>query len=1027
MFRSAAAALHRHRLPTLALALALGACGTAKTSDTSGALSDVTEDLTDVPSGADVNTSDNGGDLSVADGSSSDAATVETDASGEEIASDVAAGTDTADTGAGGCEFPANPLPGESGSTCKTANDCDSGACIDGPTGKICTSACSACCPTGFKCEPFTGSGGDSVQVCLPKWNALCRPCLTDAECGALGKDSLCVAYAGGTGSFCGGACGDSSDCPGDFTCQDAQGEKGAGKQCVRTKSECSCSPQATAAGAQTVCKHSNGAGTCSAARKCTLAGLEACSAPTPATETCGNATDDNCNGQTDENGASGCTPLWIDGDADGDGKLGSASQCQCAPSGLYTAISATDCDDANKAANGSAIEVCDGIDNNCDGKTDEGCDDDGDGWCDADMAVVGDPVVCKKGKKDCDDASATVNPGVPEVCGNGVDDDCDGLTDSGPNVLGCVPFYSDGDGDGYGVGDPVCECGAKGIYTATKTGDCADSDPNIHPGATEHCGNQKDDNCNGLVDEANATGCSDFYVDLDGDGFGAATPTCLCAADAGHTALKGGDCDDSALGINPAAPETCNGVDDNCNGTVDEMAAVGCTTYFVDGDGDGFGNPSTGLCLCQKTPLNTTSIGGDCNDDATTAHPGAAEICDGMDNNCDGVTDEANATGCVAYYADGDNDSWGDGAKNACLCGGNAAFKVIKLGDCDDADAAINPAAKEVCDGVDNNCVDGIDEAGAQGCSAFYRDHDGDKFGAIADSQCLCAASGEYSASQSGDCNDGDAAINPGAKEICNGKDDDCDGVKDPKDAGGCVPYFVDADTDGYGVSGVSQCQCGADGAFSATLSGDCNDGNAQVNPGKAEVCGNGVDDNCSGGTDEGCGPVCANGVAYDFNASSQGWTLGSGWGWATWLTLYGGSALTWFTAGAGYPSAPTGSSASIQLLVPNGLKTITIYATLQNVLSSYCSSYVSGVCVPAYVIDADATFAASLGANKVSIGPYATYLTQDARKQQLVINVDPAMWNTTQTLAITVTTPNASVSIQGGYAFDNVTWTCQ
>ncbi len=958
MFRCATAALDRHRLPALALAMALGACGTPKASELAGALADVTEALTDVPSAADVTTGDHGGDLSVVDNSGSDATALGTDASGGDSASDVTAGTDIADTGAAGCEFPANPLPGESGSTCKTANDCDSGACIDGPTGKICTSACSACCPTGFKCAPFTGSGGDAIQVCLPKWNALCRPCLTDAGCGALGKDSLCVAYAGGTGSFCGGPCGDDSDCPGDFSCQGAQGEKGAGQQCVRTTGACSCSPQAIAAGAQTVCKHSNSAGTCSAARKCTLAGLEACSAPTPATETCGNATDDNCNGQTDENGASGCTTLWSDGDGDGDGKLGSAAQCQCAPSGLYTAITATDCDDSNKAANGSAIEVCDDVDNNCDGMTDEGCDDDGDGWCDADMAVVGDPVVCKKGKKDCDDASATVNPGVPEVCGNGVDDDCDGLTDSGPNVLGCVPFYGDGDGDGYGAGDPVCQCAAKGSYSATTTGDCADSNPDISPAATE----------------------------------------------------------------------TCNGLDDNCNGTVDEAGALGCATYFIDGDGDGFGNSLTGLCLCQTTALNTTSIGGDCNDGATSAHPGAAEMCDGLDNNCDGFTDEANATGCMVYYADADNDSWGDGTKSACLCGGNAAFNASKLGDCDDGNAAIYPAAKEVCDGVDNNCADGTDEAGAQGCSAYFRDQDGDKFGASADFQCLCASSGEYNVSQSGDCNDGDPAINPGAKEICNGKDDDCDGVKDPKDAGGCVPYFVDADIDGYGVSGVSQCQCGADGAFNATLSGDCNDGNAQVNPGKVELCGNSVDDNCNGGTDEGCGPVCANGIAYDFNASSQGWTLASGWGLANWLTLYGGSALTWFTPGFGYASAPTGASASIQLLVPNGLKTITIYATVQNVLSDYCASYASGVCVQTgYVVDADATFSASLGVNKVSIGPYTTHLILDARKQQLVINVDPAMWNTTQTLAITVTTPNTSVSSYGGYAFDNVTWTCQ
>ncbi len=897
----------------LALCLGLAACGQPAAKANSGDTPDTGISLPDLLSGVDSSHPDGSSDSAAPDSA--------TDISSPGDSGNPELQNDVADTGQGGCEFPAQPLPGEPGSVCKTSDECDSGACVDGPNGKICTSACSSCCPTGFKCEPFQTSGGDTLQVCLPKWNALCRPCDTDAECAKLGKDSLCVQYKA-TGSFCGGGCTENADCPSDYACQDAQGEKGAAKQCVRTSGVCSCSPQAIADGAQTTCKISNTAGTCTGVRKCALSGLNDCPAATPAPETCGNNVDDDCNGQTDENGAKGCTQLWPDGVGDGDGKLGSASQCQCAPSGLYTATTATDCDDANKAVNGKVVEVCDGIDNNCDGQTDEGCDKDGDGWCDINMAVVGDPLVCKKGKKDCDDTNAAINPGEQEICGNNIDDDCDGLTDSGPNVAGCVPFYGDNDGDGYGAGDPVCQCGAKGIYTATKTGDCADNDPKINPGAAELCGNQKDDDCDGLTDDANAVGCTNYYVDLDGDGFGTATPTCLCAPDATHSALKAGDCDDSSVAINPAATETCNGVDDNCNGTVDEMGAGGCTVFFVDGDGDGFGNPSTGLCLCQKTPFNTVSIGGDCNDDAATAHPGASEICDGLDNNCDGVTDEANAQGCTQFYADGDGDGWGDSSKSACLCAATGVFKVAKQGDCNDGDPAINPAAKELCDGVDNNCVNGIDEAGAQGCSVFWLDHDGDKFGSLTDSQCLCAPTGEYTATKSGDCNDNDKTVNPkaseicdgldndcdgvtdpqnsdgctawyvdkdgdnygainlaskclcsalpgycsqwgdcndndptvnpGAIEVCNGKDDDCDGVKDPKNSPGCVNYYVDLDQDLYGANGLSQCQCASDGVFSATLSGDCNDSNAQINPGEAEIC-NGIDDNCNGQTDEG------------------------------------------------------------------------------------------------------------------------------------------------------------------------------
>ena len=901
------------------------ACGSPTTTTTQGATDD-TGGAVDVSNVTDGNAG--------TDGVSSDLAKTDSGATDKDgVAGDCSApgSCDQPDvpdsTGGPTCEFPANPKAGEAGATCATASDCDSGVCLDGPSGKICTQACTNCCPSGFKCEPY-GSGTDVITVCVFKQKALCRPCATDAECAGLSKDALCVAYGDATagtlsGGFCGAACDTDGQCPSGYACKDAQGEKGAGKQCVKTTGECACSPQAIADGAQTTCAIKNGEGTCSAVRKCSASGLSACTAATPAAETCGNQTDDNCNGTTDEDGAQGCTTVWSDGDGDADGKLGSASKCMCTPAGLFTATTATDCDDANKAVNGATAEVCDGIDNNCDGKTDEGCDDDGDGWCDVGMVVVGDPVVCPKGKKDCDDTNVGTNPGASEICGNFIDDNCDGQTDAGADVNGAVPFYADNDGDGYGTGEPKSQCGAVGVYSAVKTGDCADNDPLINPGADELCSNQKDDNCNNLVDEANAKGCTNYYVDVDLDGVGAATPTCLCAPDATFTVTVGGDCADNDKSVNPNATETCNGVDDDCDGMTDELNALGCKNYYIDLDGDKFGNPATALCLCGKNALATTTDNSDCNDEDAEVHPGAVEKCDGVDNDCNAKTDEENAAGCSPYYVDGDGDTYGDPSKSSCLCAAGPVFKASKGDDCDDADATVHPGAKEFCgDGVDNNCVNGVDEAGALGCNTFYRDHDVDGYGVTADSQCLCAAGGEYTADKNGDCNDsdkdikpkatevcdgkdndcdgatdpvnadgctlwyvdadgdnygtffkpskcvceglagyanqagdcadGDATVNPGATEICDGKDNDCDQIKDPPGTQGCTLYFLDSDGDKFGITGVTQCTCAATGAFSATAGGDCDDSKPAINPGQTEVC-NGIDDNCDTQTDEG------------------------------------------------------------------------------------------------------------------------------------------------------------------------------
>ncbi|RMD85755.1 MAG: hypothetical protein D6815_01175 [Candidatus Dadabacteria bacterium] len=121
--------------------------------------------------------------------------------------------------------------------------------------------------------------------------------------------------------------------------------------------------------------------------------------------------------------------------------------------------------------------------------------------------------------------------------------------------------------------------------------------------------------------------------IDADGDGYGAGCPA-------------GPDCNDADPNVNPAAPEVCDGIDNNCNGLIDEEGAVGCTSFYLDNDGDGFGQSGSSKCLCAPAGGYTATLGGDCNDANPNINPAAPEVCDGIDNNCNGLIDEK-ASGC--------------------------------------------------------------------------------------------------------------------------------------------------------------------------------------------------------------------------------------------------------------------------------------------------------------------------------------------------------------------------------------------
>jgi hypothetical protein len=654
--------------------------------------------------------------------------------------------------------------------------------------------------------------------------------------------------------------CQTDADCPADFACKEATGSSG-GKalQCVRKAGVCTCNAKASLDGAKTTCSVANSFGSCSGERSCGPDGLQACSAPTPASETC-NEKDDDCDGQTDEPG-SGCISYWSDKDGDGYGT--GKPNCQCGPGGGFTATKAGDCNDDDATVNPGKKELCGNAkDDDCNGKQDEpgaaNCidfwpDADSDGWGSGEGNCLCGPTgtyTVKKGG-DCDDQSPKISPAALEVC-NGQDDDCDGNTDEA-DAVGCVKFWADSDGDGFGkTDDSACLCKPDAKYKATQGGDCDDANPKASGGSKETC-DGADNDCDGQTDEAGAQGCKDAFTDGDGDGFGSdKSKACLCPAQSAGKAGKGGDCDDGNAKVNPAAKEVCNGVDDDCNGVTDDEKADGCTIWLYDEDGDGYGVLAQAKCLCGAQKPWSTQKGEDCDDTDPAVKPKAQELCNGKDDDCDGDTDEVGAQGCVPYFPDGDGDGFGAlGVPSQCLCKPDGAYKALASGDCNDADKAIYPKAPESCDGKDTDCDGIVDPIGAQGCKTWFQDADQDGYGNTT-SQCACGPMGLFTASKSGDCNDESPQQKPGATEICNGIDDNCNGQTDT-DAVDAKPYYADADGDGWGAGGA-KIQCGPAGGYTATQGGDCADQDAKVNPGATEVC-NGKDDNCTNGIDEGTG----------------------------------------------------------------------------------------------------------------------------------------------------------------------------
>ena len=599
--------------------------------------------------------------------------------------------------------------PADFGTPCTQNDDCQSGYCVQSPEGKVCSKECTSSCDDGWTCSQVPG-GADTKFICIPKFLHLCQPCVTSSECNENGGvDHKCVPQDS-EGSFCGAACNPAgSDCPTGYSCTEIV-DPDTGKatnQCSPTTKKCNCSAVARSRKASTGCAVKNQYGTCKGQRTCGPAGLSKCDAETPSADAC-DGIDNDCDGNTDNlNSQAKCASENEFGKCDG---------------GVMV------CKDGGPACSAPQPkpEGCNGIDDDCDGKTDEGLCDDGnpctvdscntDGSCknqvppnagcdDGDACTASDKCLDGKcvagGALDCDDkkpctddscdvakgcihTSVDANKPCPDDGNPCTFDGCDGLGKCAHTTLSGICTIS-GQCVAAGSIDPANPCKvcnplqSKTTYVLQSGLACDDGDV-----------------CT-VSDKCTSGKCSGKPMDCTAKD-GACTEG-LCNQGACMTAPKLGNCDDGNFctdsdqcinGVCAGTPKDCSKFDGTC--TVGTCQGGACAAQpkpnsCDDGDPCTVGD-SCGAGGCNGTPMNCSALnsscgkgvcnGGQCS--ATPANSGAA--CD--DGNpctvgdlCGNGTCNGSAKDC-SYL----NDACGTGSCSAGQCVKSGGAAVCKPGE---------------------------------------------------------------------------------------------------------------------------------------------------------------------------------------------------------------------------------------------------------------------------------------------------------------------------------------------------------
>ncbi len=668
-----------------------------------------------------------------------------------------------------GCDI----APFAAGCPCETSSDCGD-YCVALEVGRVCAETCVDSCREGFACVLADVGASDPTFLCLPRFAKLCQPCQDHLDCQARGEDELavCLSY-GENGKFCGAYCRENRDCPEGYECSDeALADGTATRQCRKRDAVCECNEVGRALGMSTSCENVNELGTCAGQRVCGADGLSACDAVPSSEEVC-DGFDNDCNELVDDIAAN--TPCEISNEF---------GKCQ----GVRV------CASGRESCEGSTPEAerCNGLDENCDGLSDEGFGDlDADGVAD-----------CVDPDADGDDAPDTSDNCVEIANRDQVDTDGDGRGD-----------LCDADDDEDGSPDMV---------------DCAPKDALISPQANERC-NGQDDDCDGASDEG-----------LCDDGIGCTLDRCNAATGQCEHEARDGLCGDNRA----------------CTEDICEVG-VGCLNAPLTGTACSDGDICTSGDLCVEGECGGVPIGGCCVSD---------EGCDD-DNPCTVDTCEVGTGQCrhvnLADESPCDADGNGCTRDDRCLGGSCVPGVAVSCGKasacaspqcastgpntsqclsnfapsstgcedgqyctvadhCDGAGSCMGGGSR-VCPGQAGGCRPGVCDEGGDICTLGTADNGAfcsDGNGCTQGDKCsggVCVPGGIPDCSAAGDvCNDGVCTALDASRFVC---------AKDPRDAGvSCTG--IDFCVVGMTCNGAGQCTGGVSRDCDAEVGEQCQQG---------------------------------------------------------------------------------------------------------------------------------------------------------------------------------------------------------